>query len=506
MLSRRGFVGSIVTAGLAIGGAGVLRGREEDFQGLPADAPQPRFSVRDFGAKGDGVTNDTAAFQRAAEAVNRAGGGTLVIPRGVYVVGAQDFAGRAGAGYAFRAQSVLAIRGCRQPVLIEGAGATLRAANGLRFGSFHPVTGRPHQPTLPFTDYNYRADAYHGMINLTGNADVTVRGVELDGNAAGLVLGGMWGDKGWQCAATGIAAYSNAKLSVEDVHTHHHGLDGVLIGFRGLTERDAPRPHSLTRVRSEYNARQGLSWVGGIGLTATDCKFSHTGKGRFSSAPGAGVDIEAEESVCRNGRFVRCEMVNNTGGGMVADSGNGGYSAFEQCVFWGTTSWSVFPRRPGLRFTDCRFHGSIPNPFGSPNPALAVQFVRCHFEDREHPSHGVYRSTALVEADGDNILFDGCTLVANRVKGVYIDGAGTREILRDTRITHRHAGVPDGDFQSLVRGASLQNVRFADETRAPAATRWYISVDRVRVGPGVEVVGPNTRWGHRNAPLGRVAG
>ncbi len=505
MLSRRGFVGSIVTAGAALGGAGMLRRPGEDLRGLPADAPQPRLSVRDFGAKGDGVTNDTAAFQRAAEAVNRAGGGTLVIPRGVYVVGAQDFAGRAGAGYAFRAQPVLAVQNCRQRVLIEGAGATLRAARGLRFGTFDPVTGRPHQPTLPFTDLSYRADAYWGMINLRGNADVTVRGLELDGNAAGLVLGGPWGDKGWQCAATGIEAHANRRLVVEDVYTHHHGLDGLMIGFPGLTERGAPSPTTLTRVRSEYNARQGLSWIGGIGLTATDCRFSHTGRGRFSSAPGAGVDIEAEGSVCRGGRFVRCELVNNTGAGMVADSGDGGYSAFEQCVFWGTTSWSVFPRKPGLRFTDCRFHGSIPNPFGSRDPALAVQFVRCHFEDREH-ANGVYRSTALVEVDGDNILFDGCTLIANRTKGVYIDGAGTREILRNTRITHRHGGLPDGDFQSLIRGASLQNVRFADETRAPAATRWFISVEQVRVGPGVEVVGPNTRWGHRNAPLGRVTG
>jgi hypothetical protein len=492
MLSRRGFVGSIVSAGLAAGGAGVLRTTREQ-----------RFNVREFGAKGDGATNDTAAFQRAAEAVNRAGGGTLVIPRGVYVVGAQDFAGRAGAGYAFRAQSVLAIKDCRRPVVIEGAGATLRAANGLRFGAFHPVTGRPHQPTLPFTDFSYRADAYWGMINLEGNADVTIRGVELDGNAAGLVLGGMWGDTGRQCAAAGIHAYSNAKLVVEDVHTHHHGLDGVVIGFRGLTERAGPRPHTLTRVRSEYNARQGLSWVGGIGLTATDCRFNHTGRGRFSSAPGAGVDIEAEGSVVRDGRFVRCEFINNTGAGMVADSGDGGYSTFEQCVFWGTTSWSAWPRKPGLRFADCRFHGSIPNPFGSPDPALAVQFVRCHFEDREH-ANGVYRSTALVEVDGDNILFDGCTLIANRTRGVYIDGAGTREILRDTRIIHRHAALPHGDFQSLVRGASLQNVRFSDETRAAAAARWYISVDRVRVGPGVEVAGPHTRWGHINAPLGPV--
>jgi hypothetical protein len=42
------------------------------------------FSVRDFGAKGDGQTDDTAAFQQALEAAAKAGGGTVLAPRGNY--------------------------------------------------------------------------------------------------------------------------------------------------------------------------------------------------------------------------------------------------------------------------------------------------------------------------------------------------------------------------------------------------------------------------------------
>ncbi|MBR2838060.1 MAG: polysaccharide deacetylase family protein [Kiritimatiellae bacterium] len=45
------------------------------------------FSVRDFGAKGDGAAKDTAAIQRAVDAAHAAGGGRAVIPAGTYLSG-----------------------------------------------------------------------------------------------------------------------------------------------------------------------------------------------------------------------------------------------------------------------------------------------------------------------------------------------------------------------------------------------------------------------------------
>ncbi len=53
--------------------------------GLPGNNPKI-FSVRDFGAKGDGVTDDSAAFVRALDAVKQCAGAPAVlrIPSGVY--------------------------------------------------------------------------------------------------------------------------------------------------------------------------------------------------------------------------------------------------------------------------------------------------------------------------------------------------------------------------------------------------------------------------------------
>lgn len=58
-------------------------------------APDPRnpedvlvytYNVLDFGAVGDGVTNDTTAFQSAIDEVEKLGGGTVYVPAGSYVI------------------------------------------------------------------------------------------------------------------------------------------------------------------------------------------------------------------------------------------------------------------------------------------------------------------------------------------------------------------------------------------------------------------------------------
>jgi hypothetical protein len=59
-----------------------------DTTGAPTveAVPGPTLSVKDFGAKGDGVTNDTAAIQAAIDHVYGAGGGTVFFPSGTYLV------------------------------------------------------------------------------------------------------------------------------------------------------------------------------------------------------------------------------------------------------------------------------------------------------------------------------------------------------------------------------------------------------------------------------------
>lgn len=50
-------------------------------------AEKTSFNVLDFGAKGDGVTKDTAAIQKALDACAQAGGGTVLLPEGIFLTG-----------------------------------------------------------------------------------------------------------------------------------------------------------------------------------------------------------------------------------------------------------------------------------------------------------------------------------------------------------------------------------------------------------------------------------
>ena len=51
-------------------------------------AEKPSLNVTDFGAKGDGLTKDTVAIQKALDTCGQNGGGTVFVPEGVYLTGA----------------------------------------------------------------------------------------------------------------------------------------------------------------------------------------------------------------------------------------------------------------------------------------------------------------------------------------------------------------------------------------------------------------------------------
>lgn len=125
------------------------------------------LSVKNYGATGDGTTDDTAAIQAAIDSMT--GGGVVFMPPGVYKVSDRIH--------------------MREGVRLIGAGSALTKID------------RPH------------TDASMQGIGISNVNNVVIKGIELDGNFD--LVGGT--------SNSGIFIYSAEDVLLEDVHSHDWG-------------------------------------------------------------------------------------------------------------------------------------------------------------------------------------------------------------------------------------------------------------------------------------------
>ncbi len=403
---------------------------------VPAE-PQP-FTVINAKAFGfspsSTAAKNTKALQQISEAINNKSGGiTLVIDKGLYKVGSEKRADTVSKGYAFLAQALLKISNCKNPVVIEGGGATFQFTEGLHFGAFQKKTGAVYNaPAGGF--YNYDFTAYpRNMIELSGNASVTVRHLILNGNVQNFTLGGYWGDVGIQLPADGIAAADNKELIVDGVTSKYFPRDGIQVGNKTPDEKAEVKKVSLLNCTFDGNTRQGLSWVGGNHLYAFNCKFINTGKtinkGRKAaiySAPGAGIDMEAELGIIRNGIFKNCVIDNNAGAGFLS-VGDVASISYEGGKIIGATNWSIYSTGPKAVFQNTTIVGSPVNLRTGTGPADSsnTRFNNCliTLDSTLSPTAKVYGSYAMDFGGGAGGFFTHC-VIDSKNRGTVYGGNG----------------------------------------------------------------------------------
>ncbi len=411
--------------------------------------PHEIKSIRDFGAKGDGKSNDQVAFEKASTFFNnRKGNGTLVIPKGTYLVGEQEVTS------AVRKRDVMHLTNCKN-FSMEGKGAVIKFRDSLRFGAFIPASSIPFHTTQPvFTDYPYAVSIGTFLI-LSHCERVTLKNLEVDGNQKGMILGGQFGDHGFQLPNNGIFIEDCNQVLMDSLYVHHMGCDGIQISNKTTNKKATPdQLIALRNSRFEYNGRQGLSWVGGSGLKAFNCKFNFTGRGRFSTAPASGVDIEAEIGIIQNGMFDSCEFIDNSACGLVADSGESMDMNFNHCIFWGTSSWSMWTTKPNFNFHHCQFYGSIVQGYNAPDEKTATKFIQCTFEDKPYHNKPAYGKYLLEINFKRRMMFDQCTFISSSKKLWWFDGDPNwkdeeKPIMKNARIIMKATTFPDGDFISV---------------------------------------------------------
>lgn len=177
------------------------------------------YSVTDYGAKGNGVTDDTAAIQSALDAAEAAGGGTVVLSAGTYIVSSS---GTASDG-ALRVGSNVTLAGA-------GMGDTTIK---LRDGSSGDVTGivRTHS-----------GDVTHDVVirDLTIDGNSANTGGSVDGIFTGVTPGVELADHDILIQSVEVKNVSRyafdpheqtVRLTIVDSHAHDNGRDGFTIDY-----------------------------------------------------------------------------------------------------------------------------------------------------------------------------------------------------------------------------------------------------------------------------------
>jgi hypothetical protein len=379
-----------------------------------------------WGANPNDDINDTKSFQYISQYINDHDGGHLELSGGTYLVGIQN----KGVTNAYQEEPIISILDTINPVIIDGQGAIIKRIEGLRYGSFDPNTGLPvnHPDYGPapnhttveqygFYDYQYQSSFAQGILYFRGNQNITLQNLAIDGNALQANIGGYFSDVYQVMGGIGLAFWQNEKATITNVASYNNLSDGILIAYQGQLAGAPNKPHTLLNVSASYNGRSGFSWTGGNGLYVENSDFNHNSKGIIVSPPGAGVDIEPENTILSNGYFKNVRFINNAGAGILIDSNNVSNVTFEDCLFWGTTYYPVYIRKDNTISPDDKLDISIINSdiygttlidgvqYDTPDDSLLFQGVNFYAENPNGETFLVFGDHLIEAGHTHNVQF-----------------------------------------------------------------------------------------------------
>jgi hypothetical protein len=280
-----------------------ILGCNENSAEPKTEAPAKVLNVKDFGAKGDGRSDDYDALQAAASALCHTPNATLLFPEGTYRIARYRVEGGP------KENQVQNIRyvGCNGNT-ISGVKATIEVEGGFR----RRADKRQDRSLLSYADSVVpfeivRSSGFRIVgFQLVGNVDKMSRDPDV-------ALGG----------AAGILTMKCRDYFIEDLTVRGFGGDGIRLGE---DSQSADQGVHLVNVTSTHNARQGLMIVNVRGAEIMNSMFSENGRtGAYGSyPPAAGVAIEPVANASGHDpsgdiTFERCRFEENLGPQFLAE-------------------------------------------------------------------------------------------------------------------------------------------------------------------------------------------
>lgn len=368
-------------------------------------------SIKDFGATGNGVTNDHQAFILAAQFFNaRKGNGKLIIPNGQYKVGYQK-----KQGGIYKGTNLFILKGCSNFKIAGGANAQIIYKDAIKYGTFMPNTNKAYTSKEKIVRKREYLSTVGNAIYFVNCSSIEMSGVKFNGNSDKAIKGGRFGDKGIQSPYSGLSILDGQDILIEQCSFTNFGLDGIYIS----TSANSTLINDITikNTSCEYNGRQGLSVVGGTGIKVVNCKFNYTGNSKFTSSPMAGIDIEPNaKSKARDIVINNCEMINNKGVGFLSMHGDARNITVSNSIMIGKYNWSSRVQKPQFTFSNCKFYGSIVHGYNAKNNLDRTKYISCYFSDTTFRTRGKYLANL---SSGYNQFFENCTFRANTKKVIY---------------------------------------------------------------------------------------
>jgi|GEM_PF-2405061 len=358
-----------------------LSGRNEFSSGTSMAPPPPPCSLPisitkemrvDFGAVGDGITDDSPAFKRASDWINANWSASssikIIVPAGTYVVGHQVRKGEIwnyGTGsinnttQSYLGVSVFDLANASN-VIIEGdvnMGTRIIYKNGLMYGGYRTDTDMPcianngscGTNTCPVNPLVGNPVATVGaFLFLTKCSCITVSNFWVEGRYNMCKRQGNVGEcSSIQLQYDGILVAGGSDITISDITCTNFGRDGLMTYYSGGSN---VTNLTLNNFISSGNGRQGFSLCSGINVTATNCDFILTGKIKdgaiYSGNPGAGLDIEPDQGgIASNCSFTNCRFSRNQSVGMITDNYYPDNITFDSCFFSSLHNHALWPNR-----------------------------------------------------------------------------------------------------------------------------------------------------------------